>query len=186
MISALYFWDETTMEKWIEFAAKCGFTDAFPLDITTLIPLPMVRAACAADKCQVYGKNWTCPPHCGSLDECTTRIHRYQKGILLRTVGKLDKSIDTKGYIRIEAEHTAAFRKYAEEIRKEHPQALCLGAGGCRFCEECAYPNPCRFPEKAMSSMEGYGLFVTQICRDNGVQYYYGPKTISYFACVLF
>jgi len=37
-----------------------------------------------------------------------------------------------------------------------------------------------------MSSMEGYGLFVTQVCRDAGVPYHYGEKTITYTACVLF
>ena len=174
------------MEKWIEVAKQCGFSEAAPLDIATLKPMPMVRDACAADKCQAYGKNWTCPPHCGTLEECTERMHSYSRGILLQTVGKLEKRIDTKGYMRVEADHSAAFRKFADEIRKEYPNALCLGAGGCRYCQTCAYPEPCRFPEKATSSMEGYGLFVTQVCRDNGIGYYYGPKTIAYSACVLF
>ncbi|MBQ8925438.1 MAG: DUF2284 domain-containing protein, partial [Clostridia bacterium] len=40
--------------------------------------------------------------------------------------------------------------------------------------------------DKAMSSMEAYGLFVTRVCKDNGVPYYYGPKTITYTACVLY
>lgn len=174
------------MEKWIELAKQCGFSEAAPLDVATLKPMTMVRDACVADKCQAYGKNWTCPPHCGTLEECSERIRGYHQGILLQTVGKLEKRIDTKGYMRVEGEHSAAFRKFAEEIRKEYPNALCLGAGGCRMCPKCAYPEPCRFPEKATSSMEGYGLFVTQVCRDNGIPYYYGPKTIAYSACVLF
>lgn len=174
------------MEKWIEIAKQCGFSEAAPLNISTLKPMTMVRDACAADKCQAYGKNWTCPPYCGTLEECDARMHSYQRGILLQTVGKLEKRIDTKGYMRVEAEHSAAFRKFAEEIRKEYPNALCLGAGGCRICPQCAFPEPCRFPEKATSSMEGYGLFVTQVCRDNGIAYYHGPKTIAYSACVLF
>ncbi|MDO4340204.1 MAG: DUF2284 domain-containing protein [Eubacteriales bacterium] len=43
----------------------------------------------------------------------------------------------------------------------------------------------CRFPEKAISYMEAYWLFVTQVCRDNHLEYYYVPKTITYTACVL-
>lgn len=174
------------MEKWIAVAKQCGFTEAAPLDVSTLKPMAMVRDACAADKCHAYGRNWTCPPNCGTLEECGARMQSYSRGILLQTVGKLEKRIDTKGYMRIEKEHNEAFRRFAEEIRKEYPKALCLGAGGCRVCGECAYPEPCRFPEKAMSSMEGYGLFVTQVCRDNGVAYYYGPMTIAYSACILF
>jgi len=79
-----------------------------------------------------------------------------------------------------------AFHKFAEKVREIHPDALCLGSGGCRICEECAHPEPCRFPDKACSSMEGYGLFVTQVCRDNGMPYYYGEKTICYCAMILF
>lgn len=174
------------MEKWIEKAKQCGFTEAVPLNVSTLKPMPMVRDSCATDKCRAYGKNWTCPPFCGTLEECDARIRSYTNGILLQTVGKLEKRIDSKGYARIGIEHSQAFNKFADTIRKEYPNALCLGAGGCRICEKCAYPEPCRFPNTAMSSMEAYGLFVTQVCRDNGVPYYYGPKTIAYSACVLF
>jgi hypothetical protein len=34
--------------------------------------------------------------------------------------------------------------------------------------------------------MEGYGLFVTQVCRDAGAAYHHGERTITYTACVLF
>lgn len=55
-----------------------------------------------------------------------------------------------------------------------------------RICRHCAYPEPCRFPQQAYGSMEGYGLFVTQVCRGNGLPYHHGDKTITYSACVLF
>ena len=74
----------------------------------------------------------------------------------------------------------------AELIREYDPNALCLGSGGCRICKVCAWPEACRFPEKACSSMEGYGLFVTQVCRDNGLAYHHGDGTITFTACVLF
>lgn len=177
---------EKEMEKWIEKAKEAGFTCAGELDPATLQVKEMVRDACAADKCGAYGHNWTCPPECGTLEECAQRMKKYQRGILLQTVGKLQKDIDTKGYRETEEHHLEAFRKFTKEIRKTYPDALCLGAGGCRICKTCAYPDPCRFPEQACSSMEAYGLFVTQVCRDNQMQYYYGPKTIAYTACVLF
>ena len=33
--------------------------------------------------------------------------------------------------------------------------------------------------------MEAYGLVVSQVCQDSGLPYYYGPRTITYTACVL-
>lgn len=174
------------MEKWIAKALELGFDMASPLDIATLQPRADVRAMCAADKCRAYGKNWTCPPHCGTLAECAAQIQRHRRGILLQTVGKLEKAIDTKAYRRTEERHLASLYRLSELVRKDCPDALCLGAGGCRVCRECAWPEPCRFPEKACPSMEGYGLFVTQVCRDNGVPYHHGERTITYTACILF
>lgn len=174
------------MEQWIRIAEECGFTHAGKLNTDTLKIMETVRETCGSGRCRAYGNNWTCPPECGTLEECAERIKKYNRGILLQTVGKLQKTIDTKGYMETENNHREALLRFAAEIKKEYPDALCLGAGGCRVCAQCAYPEPCRFPEKAVSSMEAYGLFVTQVCRDNQMQYYYGPKTIAYTACVLF
>ncbi len=171
---------------WINKAREVGFDEAAELDVSTLKPMQSVRDMCADNRCGAYGHNWTCPPECGTLEECTARIAGYHHGILLQTVGQLQKTIDTKAYARIEQQHKEKFYQFADLIRKEYLHALCLGAGGCQLCKTCAYPEPCRFPEKAVSSMEAYGLFVTQICRDNNMNYYYGPKTIAYTGCILY
>lgn len=174
------------MEQMKNLALACGFDYAVDVDISTLVCREDVRAMCAEDKCHAYGKNWTCPPNCGTVEECGRRIASYGSGILVQTVGQLKRSIDWRGTVALEKRHLENFHKTAEAIRTLHPQVLCLGAGGCRICEKCAYPAPCRFPEKACSSMEGYGLFVTDVCRKNNLAYYYGEKTLAYTACFLF
>ncbi len=167
-------------------ARKTGFSGVYFLDVSSLQPREDVRQMCASDKCGAYGKNWTCPPYCGTLRECAEKLQAYRQGLLLQTVGQLEKTVDTRGYRRTEEQHLNALHTLYEEIRKMYPGALCLGSGGCRVCKVCAYPEPCRFPEKAISSMEAYGLFVTQVCRDNGAAYYHGEKTVTYTACILF
>ena len=174
------------MQSWIDTALALGFSCAVSLDPATLVPRPDVRAMCADDRCGAYGKNWTCPPYCGTLEECAASIGRYRRGILLQTVGQMRKDIDTRAYRRTEEQHLTQFSQFCGLLRQAYPDALCLGSGGCRICGKCAWPEPCRFPEKACASMEGYGLFVTQVCRDNGAEYYHGPRTGTYTACVLF
>ena len=177
---------DTAESYWCQRAISMGFSKAVPMDVNALRPRQDVRDMCAADKCGAYEKNWTCPPFCGTLEECANKIQQYSHGILLQTVGITEKTIDTKAYRRTEAQHLEQFHQLCGELRKVYPRALCLGSGGCRICSKCAFPESCRFPEKACSSMEGYGLFVTQVCRDNGCEYYYGEKTITYTACILF
>lgn len=173
------------MKKWIETAKQLGFDEAAPLDPGILVARADVRAMCAADKCGAYGKNWTCPPAVGTLEECQERMRRYHTGLLLQTVGYMTKAVDSRCYRETERRHLQNLRALAREVRRVYPDALCLGAGGCRVCKVCAFPEPCRFPEEAMASMEGYGLFVTQVCRDAGLAYHHGQRTVTYTACIL-
>ena len=177
---------EDFITRWLEEAKRLGFDVAVELDAQQLVAREDVRAMCVEDKCGAYNKNWTCPPAIGSVEKCQQQMQRYKRGILLQTVGHMQKAVDSKCYRETEQRHMKNFYVLAEAIRKVHPDALCLGAGGCRICKQCAYPEPCRFPDKAVSSMEGYGLFVTQVCRDAGIPYHHGDRTITYTACVLF
>lgn len=174
------------VQRWIDEALRLGFTAAAPLDPSALRFRADVRAACAADTCRAYGKNWTCPPYCGGEEACEAAMHRHSRGILLQTVGQTKKLIDTRAYRETEQRHLALFRDLCAKLRAEYPDALCLGSGGCRICAQCAWPEPCRFPDLACSSMEGYGLFVTEVCRACGLPYHHGERTVTYTACVLF
>ena len=170
----------------LAMAKQLGFDAVTSFDPAILEARDDIRQMCNSDKCMIYGKNWGCPPHCGTVAECQQKMHSYSKGILLQTTGHMTKAIDSKCYRETERRHLSAFYTLADIVREAYPNALCLGAGGCRICKKCAYPEPCRFPEKTMSSMEGYGLFVTQVCRDAGVPYHYGDRTITYSACILY
>lgn len=174
------------MTDLLKTAQELGFDAVTAFDPRILEARQDIRDMCNADKCRIYGKNWGCPPHCGTVAECREKMHGYSRGILLQTIGHLRKAIDSRCYRDTERRHLEHFYALADRVRAQHPDALCLGAGGCRICKKCAYPEPCRFPEKKMSSMEGYGLFVTQVCRDAGVPYHYGDRTITYSACILY
>ena len=169
-----------------ETALALGFDVALPLDPEALEPRDHVRAMCAQDRCGAYGRNWTCPPACGTLEECRDRMRSYKNGLLLQTVGHMRKDIDSKCYRDTERRHLEQLRALSARLRRSHPGLLSLGAGGCRVCKVCAFPEPCRFPEGAEASMEAYGLFVTEVCRSCGADYHHGPRTVTFTACLLY
>ena len=127
------------MEQLIQMALEMGFSTAVPLDPAALLARRDVRAMCAADKCRAYGKNWTCPPHCGTLEQCAAKLQSYRHGLLLQTVGQLKKRIDGRTIAQTEQRHLEQFHRFAALAREYDPKALCLGAGGCRVCKICAY-----------------------------------------------
>ena len=174
-------------EKMISLALECGFTAAFPLDPKKLKFLPAVRDMCSADKCGSYGKSWSCPPACGTLEENAARAEKYACGILLQTTAELSDSFDYEAIAAGEKRHRESFEKLVSAMRPDFPDMFPMGAGGCRICKSCTYPDaPCRFPERMTSSMEACGLLVTDVCSDCGAPYYYGPGTLTFSACILY
>ena len=67
------------IEKGIAAALEVGFTHAVRLDVKTLTLLPEVRKMCAANSCGKYDRNWSCPPGCGTLEDCRRKVRRVEK-----------------------------------------------------------------------------------------------------------
>lgn len=174
------------MKNRIESALNQGFTYAAVLPPGALTVREEVREMCASNKCRAYGRNWTCPPHCGTLEQCAARMSEMTSGLLVQTVGQMEDSFDVDAIMETEQMHLRRFYAFADKLRKERCGVLCLGSGGCRLCGDCAWPDPCRFPERACASMEGYGLLVSDVCRFAGVPYYHGKNTVTFTACYLF
>lgn len=167
-------------------AERSGFSAWAPLDITTVDLKQAVRNMCAANTCGMYGKRWSCPPGCGTLEECARRLKRYTHGILVQTVGTVGDSFDFEAMAEIEEHHKARLAQMYEALQKQADGVLAIGSGCCTVCVQCTYPEkPCRFPEKMIASMEAYGMLVLEICKANGLQYYYGSDKIAYTGCFL-
>ena len=173
-------------ERIRELALRAGFTNVGHLSADTIELKEDVRKMCGQNTCGKYGKSWACPPGCGTLSECEEKIRRYKEGVLLQTVGELEDEFDGEGMMEASERHKESILKFRELIRDEFPGALLFGAGTCTVCASCTYPEaPCRFPESRISSMEANGMLVLEVCRKNGMTYYYGKEKIAYTGCVL-
>lgn len=167
-------------------ALDAGFTYAVYLDAATVRLREEVREMCQSNTCGMYGKNWACPPACGDLDTCREQVAAYRWGVLLQTVGEVEDSLDFEGMMAAEAAHKKSFYTLIPLLRRKYPGLLALGSGCCTVCPQCAGPEvPCRFPEKRVSSLEAYGVVVSDLCKENHIGYYYGSGTIAYTACCL-
>ena len=176
----------TRTQQVMRAAREAGFTEIAPLDVSTIVLMPEVRAMCASDACHKYAKSWACPPGCGTLEECRARLGNYDAGVLVQTVGQLEDCWDFEGMKKTEQLHKNRFFALVESLAGKL-KILPVSTGTCTRCAECTYPDaPCRFPDKAMSSMEAYGMLVNDVCKANGMAYNHGPDTVCYTSCVLF
>lgn len=174
-----------TYQELEALAKEAGFTGFGRLDPATIELKTEVRDMCAA--CQMYDKRWSCPPGCGSLEELARTLQGYRQGILVQSTGDIEDSFDFEAMQEIEATHRARFTALHEELVNKKVPHLALGAGCCTMCKTCTYPNdPCRFPEKMISSMEAWGMVVLEVCKANDLTYYYGSDKMTYTSCILF
>lgn len=174
-----------TYEELTSMAADVGFTAWGPLDVSTIDLKPDVRNMCSS--CRMYGKRWSCPPGCGTLEQCAENIRKFSHGILVQSVGDIEDGFDFEAMQEIEAAHKARYTKIHLQLSDAGIPHLALGAGCCTMCTDCTYPDqPCRFPEKMVSSMEAYGMLVLEVCKTNNLQYYYGSDKMAYTSCILF
>lgn len=175
-----------TYEELAKFAKDAGFSYWAPLDLSTIELKPEVRDMCAANTCGMYNKRWSCPPGCGSLEECSEKLKGYTLGILVQTVGDVEDGFDFEAMMEIEADHKDHVFEIRDALLAAGHKPLAVGAGACTQCAKCTYPDePCRFPDKQISSMEAYGMLVLEICKRNGLQYFYGSDKMAYNSCVL-
>ena len=146
---------------------------------------PMVTEACAANRCGKYGTCWTCPP---GLDpkEAEEKIKAYTEAWVFTCKYELEDSFDFEG---MRAGGHATHQKLlalTAELRREGIDYMALGCEGCILCEKCTYPDaPCRFPDRAIPSVEACGVNVVELSRRAGVKYNNGPETVTYFCVIL-
>ncbi len=151
---------------------------------------PSLRQACAANTCGNYGRNWTCPPDVGPIEELIACAKGYRYALVFQTVSALEDSYDYEGMMAALRRHREVTDRITEAVREAigDGDILQLSAGGCVICETCAkrLNQPCIHPDKALASLEAYGIYVSKLAELAGMNYINGKNTVTYFGAYLF
>ncbi|MDR2493325.1 MAG: DUF2284 domain-containing protein [Coriobacteriales bacterium] len=167
---------------------EAGFDSVGVCAASSLKVLEEVRDMCAADRCRAYGRSWSCPPACGSLDQFAALFARYQDCIVFQTTLPLEDDFDYEGMVAAKALHDKRSLRLAMGVLDSGHDVSLLGAGSCMLCGEdaCTCPDePCVNPELMHPSMEAAGLWVSEVCKTAGVPYNHGPQSMTYTSCAL-
>ena len=118
-----------TIQELCALAREIGFDQAGQLDPSTIELKEEVREMCASGKCAMYDKRWSCPPGCGTLDECRELLKGYTRGILVQSVGELEDNFDIETMMETEAAHKERFYAMRKVLVEKGIDALAAGAG---------------------------------------------------------
>jgi len=146
------------------------------------------RKLCEANSCGNYNKCWMCPPDVGDIDLLVGRVKQWEKALVFQTIGQLKNSYDYRGMMAAAKIHGEVTLALAEELKPVLGGQMVLGAGVCPVCPKCAKreEEPCRFPERAIGSLEAHGIAVSELAGLCGMNYINGKNTVTYFSAILF
>ena len=173
----------------VSLALSLGLDRAEMISGEQIVLDRIFREPCASNACGLYGKCWMCPPDVGEIDELIARMRRYPSALLYQSVSALDDSFDFEGMQAGGKQHARRSIALDEALRNAgYADFLHLSKGGCGVCSVCAKVEnkPCRFPHKALSSLEAYGVNVSATVRSTSMKYINGVNTVTYFGLVLF
>ena len=152
-----------------------------------LIPFSTdVVEMCKANRCGKYATCWTCPPGVGELNELEKRIKAYNNALVFTCRYFLEDSFDFEGMINGQKSTRRVLQGITERLYNDGISFMALGCEGCDLCEKCTYPTePCRFPKKAVPSVEACGINVVELSHSIGINYNNGADTVTYFCIIL-
>ena len=72
-------------QKLISLAKEMGFSAAAVMKTKDIVIVPEWRKYCEQNRCGRYGVNPSCPPACGTVEEMTARLNRFDTARVLQT-----------------------------------------------------------------------------------------------------
>jgi len=173
----------------VQTALSAGAYRAGVVPVSKIVFDRGFRKLCEQNSCGNYGKCWMCPPDAGDIDVLMAKAKGFDAALVYQTVSPLEDSYDFEGMQAGGNRHQELAHKLADMLASEPFRTrLHLSAGGCRVCAVCAKRTnePCRFPDQAMSSLETYGIAVSQLAELAGMKYINGQNTVTYFGAYFF
>lgn len=170
------------------FILDAGAFRAGVVDVDTIPFEPEFRKLCESNACGMYGKSWMCPPDIGPVEELIAQARQFRQALVFQTVNALEDSYDFEGMLAAGGEMNRLMASVRQKLTElDIRRHLLLGAGGCRVCPHCAKASgqPYRHPERALSSLEAYGVNVSVLAPIAGMKYINGPDTVTFFGAVL-
>jgi predicted metal-binding protein len=145
-----------------------------------------VRDICR-EECPRYNKSWSCPPAVGTVDECRARALGYKDCFVFTTIAELDNPTDMAEALESRSEHQKVTVKVSKIFEKYYGQVLTLSVESCSLCDKCTYPEKgCRWPDRMLPCVEGYGLLVTELAEKGGMSFHQGRGTVTWFSVVFY
>lgn len=174
-------------QQFIEMAKSAGATNAAVIPVNKITFRREFRDACVSNACGKYSRCWMCPPDVGDIDQMIAEAKKYEFAYVYQSVWPLEDSYDFEGMMAGGQAHNDIAQRLTLDLESILQHPLKLAAGACQVCEKCSRLDnePCRNPDKAIPSLEAYGIAVSELATACNMKYINGQNTVTYFGAFL-
>ncbi|MFZ5650698.1 MAG: DUF2284 domain-containing protein [Bacillota bacterium] len=152
-------------EKLIDHCLKTGASRAKIIPTSEIAALNRVECG----ECPEYGRNLSCPPLIPPPHHFFNGLPVYKQGLLLQLDGP-GISHPENIFSYSSKLHTIVLELETHLWETGYQKVKGLISGCCKLCRCCPPPGkPCRFPDRARSSMEAVGINVVSTCEKAGM-----------------
>lgn len=173
-----------TNQELLKLAKDAGIDKAAIVNANDLIFEYEFRKYCEMNNCGNYGKNYGCPPDCGTPEEMEAKACAYNKALILQTIQPVDDITAAEETGPLKKKHNLRVRGFMDHLAELGVDGLPIMAGPCSQCKICAKENgePCRFPQRVASCLSAYGINVAKLCETCKIPWDYGKHKVGFFA----
>lgn len=174
-------------EQIIHIVTDAGASAAGIVRVGDIRCYPALLELCEMNSCGRYGSSWACPPGCGSPKALFARLSSFSAGVVFQQTARLEDPFDYARMMQAGQAFSSLGHVISERLAHTLPEYCILGAGGCDICPACTYPGaPCRHPGRVIPPLEACGVNVAELCALAGLQYIYGPDSVTYTGLLAF
>ncbi|MDJ0913824.1 MAG: DUF2284 domain-containing protein [Desulfobacterales bacterium] len=153
---------EKKFDNLVDKAIELGASEAKMVETQQIVFDPRSYLKCRFG-CNRWGQYWTCPPNLSiSPESFMEAFERYETAIIIKTT---DPKVGQTVTLGIEKEAMLS-------MGCSFAFAMVL----CVECEECACPDPCRYPHLARPSMDAYGIDIGKTVAPLGFKVEFDPQ----------
>jgi predicted metal-binding protein len=136
---------------------------------------------CKENKCGCFNTNWGCNP-AAKMDVAT-----YYQDIdyVLVVYREFDVDRNDQEILRTISEGMQRnIRRMVLQLRDNGLDCDGYLDGPCRYCGECAYPQPCRFPDMMIPSVSTLGINLKEYFAGIGKHYSLQESTVTLYGFI--
>lgn len=173
-----------------DIAQEVGFVKAAVIPVDDLVFVPEFRSFCEKNDCGNYGKNYGCPPYCGTPEEMENRVMKYSEAIVFQSRTLVDDIFDDREMKKIKKKHTQMTLKAMSSLKDVGLQmdGFPVMCGPCNYCDECMLgkEEPCIKEELRFSCLSAYCIDAQKMANRCDMEIQWNGDVASFFSVYIF